>query len=121
MSALDSHAEGNSDLLRVSIVVCGTQPGLPRGASAGSLAESDMSAPDSHDEGDDEDSEASEGDVAEWDPQPEDAPPLAPGVTKLAEGVLGADVREVYSRILADQVSWSGPSLGARTQHAEIV
>ncbi len=81
------------------------QHGLPRGASATSLAESEMSAdgPDSHDDRDD-DSEASDEDVAEWDPQPGDAPPLAPGVSKLAEGVLDADVKEVYSRLLADQV-----------------
>ena len=80
---------------------------MPQGASAASLAESEMSAdgPDSHDEGDDDDSEASDGDVAEWDPQPGDAPPLAPGVIKLAEGVLDADVKEVYSRLLADQVT----------------
>ena len=88
---------------------CDMQRGLPRGASATSLAESEMSAdaPDSHDEGDDDDddSEASDGDVAEWNPQPEEAPPLAPGVTKLAEGVLDADVKEVYSRLLADQVT----------------
>ena len=88
---------------------CDMQRGLPQGASATSLAESEMSAdaPDSHDEGDDDDddSEASDGDVAEWNPQPEGAPPLAPGVTKLAEGVLDADVKEVYSRLLADQVT----------------
>ena len=84
------------------------QRAMPRGASATSLAESEMSAdaPDSHDEGDDDDdSEASEGDVAEWDPQPGNAPPLAPGVIKVAEGMLDADVKEVYSRLLADQVT----------------
>ncbi len=58
--------------------------------------------PDSHDD----DSEASDEDVAEWDPQPGDAPPLAPGVSNLAEGVLDADVKEVYSRLLADQVGY---------------
>jgi len=59
--------------------------------------------PDSHDDHDD-DSDASDDDVAEWDPQPGDAPPMAAGVTKLAEGMLEADVREVYHRLLADQV-----------------
>lgn len=81
----------------------GMQHALPQGASASSLAESEMSA-DGLDSNDD-DSEASDGDVAEWDPQPGDAPPLAPGVIKLAEGVLDADVKEVYSRLLADQVT----------------
>ena len=86
---------------------CGMQHALPRGASASSLVESELSAdgPDSNDEGADDDSEASDGDVAEWDPQPGDVPPLAPGVTRLAEGVLDADVKEVYSRLLADQVT----------------
>ncbi len=81
------------------------QHALPRGASATSLAESEMTAdgPDSHDDHDD-DSDASDDDVAEWDPQPGDAPPMAAGVTKLAEGMLEADVREVYHRLLADQV-----------------
>ncbi len=76
---------------------------VPRGESATSLAESEVSvdAPDSHDD----DSEASDGnDMAEWDPQPGGAPPMAPAVTKMVEGVLDADVKEVYSRILADQV-----------------
>lgn len=59
---------------------------------------------DSHGEGSD-DSDASDGDEAEWDPQPGDPPPLAQGVTKLAEGTLNADVKEVYSRLLADEVS----------------
>ena len=81
------------------------QHAMPRGASATSLAESEMTAdgPDSHDDHDD-DSDASDDDVAEWDPQPGDAPPMAAGVTKLAEGMLEADVREVYHRLLADQV-----------------
>jgi hypothetical protein len=76
---------------------------VPREESAASLAESEMSldAPDSHVD----DSEASDGDdVADWDPQPGGAPPMAPGVTNIAEGMLDADVKEVYSRLLADQV-----------------
>ena len=76
-----------------------------RATSADSLAESEMSAtlPDSADEESD-DSEASDGEDTEWEPQQGAPPPVADGVTKLAEGILDADVKEVYSRLLADQV-----------------
>lgn len=89
---------------------------VPRAESAASLAESEMSvdAPDSHDD----DSDASDGDdVAEWDPQPGGAPPMSPGVTKIAEGMLDADLKEVYSRLLADQVGGlqSAPSAATCT------
>ena len=81
-----------------------------RTASADSLAESEVSAtmPDSNNEESD-DSEASDGEDTEWEPQPGGAPPMADGVTKLAEGVLDADVKEVYSRLLADQVCFRDP------------
>ena len=62
--------------------------------------------PDSADEESD-DSEASDGEDTDWEPQQGAPPPVADGVTKLAEGNLDADVKEVYSRLLADQVSLS--------------
>ena len=78
-----------------------------RATSADSLAESEVSAtlPDSADEESD-DSDASDGKDTEWEPQQGAPPPVADGVTKLAEGTLDADVKEVYSRLLADQVSF---------------
>ena len=43
-------------------------------------------------------------DKAEWVPQPGPAPPVPPDCHLLAKGVLNADVREVFHRLLADEV-----------------
>ncbi|CAL8460897.1 g428 [Coccomyxa elongata] len=42
-------------------------------------------------------------DKAEWVPQPGPAPPVPPDCHFLAKGVLNADVREVFHRLLADE------------------
>ena len=92
-------------LMRSGQAACARVQVAARATSADSLAESEMSAtlPDSADEESD-DSEASDGEDTEWEPQQGAPPPVADGVTKLAEGILDADVKEVYSRLLADQV-----------------
>ena len=101
---LASHAIWPSGLCTMQVAA--------RATSADSLAESEMSAtlPDSNDEESD-DSEASDGEDTEWEPQQGAPPPVADGVTKLAEGILDADVKEVYSRLLADQVCHIDPLL----------
>ena len=92
-------------LMRSGQAACARVQVAARATSADSLAESEMSAtlPDSADE-ESNDSEASDGEDTEWEPQQGAPPPVADGVTKLAEGILDADVKEVYSRLLADQV-----------------
>lgn len=52
----------------------------------------------------DGDSEAGGDDEADWDPQPGPAPPVPPDCHALSKGVLNADVREVFHRLLADEV-----------------
>ena len=95
----------NGKLMQFGQAACAPVQVAARATSADSLAESEVSAtlPDSADEESD-DSDASDGEDTEWEPQQGAPPPVADGVTKLAEGTLDADVKEVYSRLLADQV-----------------
>ena len=52
----------------------------------------------------DADSEAGGDDELDWSPQPGPAPPVPPDCHALSKGVLNADVREVFHRLLADEV-----------------
>lgn len=56
----------------------------------------------------DADSDAGGDDVADWAPQAGPPPPVATECTPLARGVLNADVREVFHRLLADEVRLPG-------------
>ncbi len=90
----------------VSLFVQPLAPNRPSN-SAVSLDESEVyndsdipSDADSDAEGADEQGD----DNAEWVPQPGPAPPVPPECHLLAKGALNADVREVFHRLLADEV-----------------